>query len=91
MVHFYRGIKQPKVGYKGSIYYLERRREKTTIWKCGMYYRTKCKARITTFEKTLKELCMDHNHGPTSLHENSGILKTYKVKVIRKSDDSMKI
>lgn len=86
MVHFYRGIKQPKVGYRGSTYYLERRREKTTVWKCVMYYRTKCKARITTFGKTLKELCVDHNHGPTSSIESSELLRSYRVKVIQKTD-----
>lgn len=80
VVYFYRGKKQPRIVYEGSTYYLEKRTEKKTSWRCAMYFKTKCTARVSTFGKTLKILFQEHNHEPTNT--NCSNLDSYIVNII---------
>lgn len=73
--------------FKGSEYICEKRKETKTVWKCAMYSRVKCKARIHTYGKTLKIVHEEHNHEPLISKEQSETLVPFTVSIIKQLND----
>lgn len=69
-IHFIPGSKHPKLIFDNYQYNLEKKTMKKTIWSCTMKGLQKCKARLTTYGKTLCVFNEIHNHPPVERNYN---------------------
>ena len=51
-----------KLYLHGHFFYKERHHNGRIFWKCEMYQKTKCRARVTTFFDELIKFSFEHNH-----------------------------
>lgn len=82
-VYFIGGTKQPKMIFKGSEYFFEKRSSTKTLWKCTMYSKRRCRARVCTYGNTVKLTYEEHTHEPTISKEKYEKLVPYAVSIIR--------
>ncbi|XP_072393848.1 uncharacterized protein [Diabrotica undecimpunctata] len=59
------GSKRPKIILDKNSFTINSGQSNRTRWRCNQYFKTKCKATLTTFEKTVK-INKTHNHPPTN-------------------------
>lgn len=62
-IYFGIGRKNPKLVLNGFDYNKEKCHGESTAWVCSYYFKTRCKARLTTKGKVVY-VSNDHNHRP---------------------------
>ena len=51
-----------KLCFNGHLFYKERQTSDKTFWKCEMYQKTKCRARIHVADNKIVKVLKEHNH-----------------------------
>ncbi len=54
--------RKKKLCVAGHLFYMERQTNDKTFWKCEMYQKTKCRARIHLIDDIIVKTLNDHNH-----------------------------